>query len=45
MGHSGELQEIDEALAIIGISCRYPDAGVAAELWRNLCAGHVSVRE
>jgi amino acid adenylation domain-containing protein len=45
MGDSGELHETDEALAVIGISCRFPDAADPAQLWRNLCAGHESVRE
>jgi acyl transferase domain-containing protein/NAD(P)-dependent dehydrogenase (short-subunit alcohol dehydrogenase family)/acyl carrier protein len=27
------------------LSCRFPDARNPAEFWRNLCAGHESVRE
>lgn len=40
-----ETQETNDVLAIIGTSCCFPDARNPEALWRNLCAGHESVRE
>ena len=34
-----------EPVAIIGMSCRFPDADSPAALWKNLAAGRNSVRE
>ncbi|MFH1491157.1 MAG: amino acid adenylation domain-containing protein [Pseudomonadota bacterium] len=34
-----------EGIAVIGISCRFPGAGTAHELWRNLVEGRSSIRE
>jgi amino acid adenylation domain-containing protein len=33
----------DEEIAIVGFSCRFPDASNPWELWRNLCEGRSSV--
>ncbi|AVP97135.1 hypothetical protein C7S18_07985 [Ahniella affigens] len=38
------MSHTDNAIAIIGMSCRFPDADHPRELWQNLCAGHESVR-
>ena len=35
----------EDVVAIIGVSCRFPDARNPAAFWLNLCAGHESVRE
>ena len=40
-----ETEEIQDAIAILGMSCRFPDARNPEEFWRNLAAGHESVRE
>jgi acyl transferase domain-containing protein len=46
MKDQAEAQETnDDVIAIIGTSCRFPDARNPEEFWRNLCAGHASVRE
>jgi len=46
MKDQAEAQETnDDVIAIIGTSCRFPDARNPEEFWRNLCAGHGSVRE
>ncbi|HEX8095914.1 SDR family NAD(P)-dependent oxidoreductase, partial [Jatrophihabitans sp.] len=43
---SGEhLTDQDGAIAVIGMSGRFPDAADLAGYWRNLCASHDSVRE
>lgn len=34
----------DNAIAIVGMSCRFPDADQPNELWQNLCSGKESVR-
>ncbi|MBV8640789.1 MAG: SDR family NAD(P)-dependent oxidoreductase [Verrucomicrobia bacterium] len=40
-----EASEVNEdVVAIIGMSCRFPDARNPAAFWQNLCAGHESVR-
>ena len=33
----------DEAIAVIGMSCRFPGAPDLDGYWRNLCEGKVSV--
>ncbi|WP_020480256.1 hybrid non-ribosomal peptide synthetase/type I polyketide synthase [Nocardiopsis kunsanensis] len=33
----------EEAIAVIGMACRLPDADDVAEYWRNLRAGHCSI--
>lgn len=38
------MSQHDNAIAIIGMSCRFPDADTPGELWQNLCAGKESVR-
>jgi acyl transferase domain-containing protein/NADP-dependent 3-hydroxy acid dehydrogenase YdfG len=35
----------EDVVAIIGMSCRFPDAHNPAAFWQNLCAAHESVRE
>src|SRR6516162_1807876 len=35
----------DHVIAVIGLSCRFPDARTPEEFWRNLCTGRESVRE
>lgn len=34
-----------DAVAIIGLSCRFPDAPNPRAFWKNLCAGRESVRQ
>ena len=34
-----------EPIAIVGMSCRFPDAATPNEFWKNLCAGRGSVRD
>jgi len=36
---------IDDAIAVIGMACRFPDAATPEEFWQNLCAGRESVRD
>src|SRR5262249_55866467 len=36
--------EMADAIAIVGLSCRFPDAGSPLQFWRNLCSGHESSR-
>jgi amino acid adenylation domain-containing protein len=43
MAHAGAAGSSD--VAIIGIACRFPDAGSAPEFWSNLIAGRSSVTE
>jgi len=38
-------QANEDVVAIIGMSCRFPDARNPAAFWQNLCVGHESVRE
>lgn len=33
----------NEGIAVIGMSCRFPDAASLGEYWSNLCSGRVSV--
>jgi len=35
---------MDTDIAVIGVGCRFPDAGAPREFWRNLDAGTVSTR-
>jgi phthiocerol/phenolphthiocerol synthesis type-I polyketide synthase C len=42
---SGELDKQEEAVAIVGIACRFPSAGGPRELWDNLCKGVDAVTE
>jgi acyl transferase domain-containing protein len=35
----------DDDVAIIGLGCRFPGAGNAAEFWQNLCHGVDAIRE
>src|SRR5262245_54656234 len=37
--------DIPDAVAVIGMSCRFPDAPTPAAFWRNLREGFESVRE
>ncbi|KZM75305.1 type I polyketide synthase [Nocardia terpenica] len=34
----------DFRIAVVGMACRLPDAETTEQYWRNLCAGHESVR-
>jgi phthiocerol/phenolphthiocerol synthesis type-I polyketide synthase E len=40
----GEVNEVEGAIAIVGMAGRFPGAGSPAELWSNLRAGVESVR-
>src|SRR5262245_60850971 len=35
----------NDAIAVIGLACRFPEAPDPTAFWRNLCAGRKSVRE
>ncbi len=37
--------ELDDSVAIVGMSCRFPGAGNLSEFWHNLCAGVESLTE
>jgi enediyne polyketide synthase len=45
MGHAGSPADAAAArIAIVGMACRYPDAGSPAELWENAVAGRRAFR-
>src|SRR5580700_8753676 len=39
------LNDLNTAVAIIGIACRFPDARNPLEFWNNLEAGHEALRD
>ncbi|HKA41612.1 MAG TPA: type I polyketide synthase, partial [Burkholderiales bacterium] len=40
-----EPAELADAIAVIGLSCRFPDAANPAQFWVNLCNGYESSRK
>src|SRR3954447_4499726 len=45
MERAPELSELADAIAVIGLSCRIPDAATPAQFWTNLCNGRESSRQ
>jgi acyl transferase domain-containing protein/acyl carrier protein len=41
---TGELVPREDAIAVVGMACRYADASSPDELWQNLAAGRDSVK-
>ena len=39
-----ELHDVDNDIAVIGISCRFPGARSADEFWQNIADGKETIR-
>ncbi|MEF2074229.1 SDR family NAD(P)-dependent oxidoreductase, partial [Consotaella aegiceratis] len=44
MKDTAPFPDLNDAVAIIGMSCRFPDATSPVAFWDNLLAGHASIR-